>query len=57
MHYNLLDIYLMSRTDDAPMSKNTAYMEEVFRRCYCPLNATLLTSFVVGGHKLSFDIW
>jgi hypothetical protein len=39
MYFNLPNIYLMSRPDDATMGENTAYTEEVIRRCYCPLNA------------------
>lgn len=56
MYFNLPNIYLMSRPDDATMGENTAYTEDVIRRCYCPLNATLRTSFDGGVHKLSFDM-
>ena len=56
MQINLPNIYLRSRPDDATTGENTAYTEEVIRRCYRPLNTTIPTSFVVGGHQLSFDI-
>ena len=56
MQINVPNIYFMSRPDDATTGENTAYTEEVIRRCYCPLNTTLPTSIVVGGHELSFDI-
>jgi hypothetical protein len=56
MQINLPDIYLViSSPDDVTTSENTAYTEEVIRWWCCPLNTTLPTSFIVGGHKLSFD--